>query len=159
MPYALLFCHFCQWEIFFFLRWNCVWEDTPFVLFFHLLTLSSQPSSSPHLTLQTRWKQQPQPREEAKRGPGAGQTRLGDPGPLTVKAGYGVRSWLHGPGRKARHSAWKSGQTGGDLGAKGGMGARREFRKEERASVPEAHPPGSPPCAVWAEWPPRNPGS
>lgn len=45
------------------------------------------------------------------------------------------------------------------LGAKGGVGVKREFRKEERASVPEAHPPGGLPCSVWAERPPRNPGS
>lgn len=92
-----------------------MWEDVPFVLFFfHLLTLSPQSSSSPHLTLENEMQTATSAQGGGQERAGAGQTRLGGPGPLTVRAGYGVQSGLHGPGRKARHSAWKSGQTAAD---------------------------------------------
>lgn len=43
---------------------------------------------------------------------GAGQVRLGSLGALSVKAGYQLHPGVHGPERKARYYAWKSGQTG-----------------------------------------------
>lgn len=88
-----------------------MWEDTTFVLFLSV-TLSSQPSSSSHLTLAKKTKTAPPAQGGGQMWKGAGQVRLGSLGALSVKAGYQLHPGVHGPERKARYYAWKSGQTG-----------------------------------------------
>lgn len=80
--------------------------------FFYLLTRSSQPSSSPYLTLAKKAGTALPAQEEGREWIAAGQTRLGGLRAFRVKAGYGYQPWVHGPERKARHSSWKSGQAG-----------------------------------------------
>lgn len=57
--------------------------------FFYLLTLSSQPSSSPYLTLAKKTGTALPAQEEGQEWRGAGQTRLGGLRAVRVKAGDG----------------------------------------------------------------------
>lgn len=90
-----------------------MWEDIPFVLFLSVTSFTSTFFLTLPYSCKEAWTSTPSPGSRSGEGR-SWSDRLGVLRAFRVKAGYGYQPWVHGPGRKARHAAWKSGQTGAE---------------------------------------------